>query len=79
VIGLDEDTRVKCFWKGGKLFGEIGGKGTAHWIQTDDMPEPKITNRKVMSNIITDGGKREAVMWELKAGDVVEIRLPPRK
>lgn len=73
VIGLDEDTRVRLFWKGGKLLGEIGGKGTAHWVQSADMPQLKIQNRRVMSNIVTDGGKREAVMWELKSGDIIEI------
>ncbi len=75
VIGLDEDTRVRFFWKGGKLLGEIGGKGVAHWFQTADMPELSVRNRKIMSKISTDGGKRESVVWELKAGDVFEIRV----
>lgn len=75
VIGLDEDTRVRFFWKDSKLFGEVGGKGMAKVFQTPEMPALEV-NRSLMPKILTDGGKREAHVWELKQGDVFEVRLP---
>jgi cyanophycinase len=75
VIGLDEDTRVRFYWKDGKLLGEIGGKGLAKVFQTPEMP-PLIVNRSIMSKLLTDGVQREAVVWELKDGDVFEVQLP---
>lgn len=74
VIGLDEDTRVRFFWHQGNLFGEIGGKGQAHIFQTPEMP-PVEVNRNIMPSIATDGGKREANLWELHSGDIFQVRL----
>jgi cyanophycinase len=77
VIGLDEDTRVRFFWKDGKLLGEIGGKGAAKVFQTPEMP-PLVVSRQLMSKITSDGGKREAFVWELKEGDTFEVQMPAK-